>query len=256
MPCNNTVCDCHDGEPLFTCVDEEPKKTRRPKAYIAGPVRGNPDYHTDFQQAAQIMENSGYTAINPMQGDSMTQDEIHSYIESHWGQGTVPPYIVSDLAHILSLAGREGDIVVTLPDWESSPGARAEVAVANWIGVPVWPIDGFLLVKSSAEPIETAGCDSPKPVLSPREQLLTTHNDLCCTARDLMARKNHDYASNADPFRNFRTFGKYGILVRLGDKFSRLRSFEEQQTLEVPDETVKDTVLDIINYAVLYLAYD
>jgi hypothetical protein len=96
----------------------------------------------------------------------------------------------------------------------------------------------------------------PTPVLTPRDALLYFHEEVCAKAREIMAAKNHDYASDADPFRNFRTFGRYGILVRLSDKLARLRSFEEQGSLQVADEKIADTVLDIINYAVLYLGYE
>lgn len=70
-----------------------------------------------------------------------------------------------------------------------------------------------------------------------------------------MVVKNHDYAASDDPFRNFRTFGELGILVRLSDKIARLQSFIENGELMVKDESVLDTVLDITNYAVLFYGY-
>jgi hypothetical protein len=69
-----------------------------------------------------------------------------------------------------------------------------------------------------------------------------------------MVKKNQDYAHQSDPFRNFRMFGTFGILVRLSDKIARLRSFEESGQFVVEDERLEDTLLDIINYAVLYRA--
>lgn len=71
-----------------------------------------------------------------------------------------------------------------------------------------------------------------------------------------MTLKNRDYGANADPFRNFRQFGRMGILVRLGDKFARLQSFTENGKFFVQDEGVQDTIKDIINYAVLFAGYD
>ena len=85
-----------------------------------------------------------------------------------------------------------------------------------------------------------------------RRALLARHASLCAAARRLMARKNHDYAHEDDPFRNFRTFGAFGVLVRLHDKIARLRSFEESGKQAVKDEKILDTVLDIINYAAIY----
>ena len=71
-------------------------------------------------------------------------------------------------------------------------------------------------------------------------------SDLAKTRAD----KNHDYAGGQDAFANFRSFGSFGILVRLGDKFSRLKTFYDQKTLKVKDEKVEDTMNDLINYAI------
>ena len=95
------------------------------------------------------------------------------------------------------------------------------------------------------------------------QELLKFHEYLCGLGRDLMARKNHDYAGadGTAPFANFErveamgitTTGK-GFLVRMVDKLSRLSSFEAAGKFKVEDEKLVDTVVDIINYAVLYLA--
>jgi hypothetical protein len=88
-----------------------------------------------------------------------------------------------------------------------------------------------------------------------RDELLAHHRVLSDKARELMANKNHDYASTADPFRNFRRHGLQGILVRLSDKLARLESFVENGTLHVKDETILDTLLDIQNYSILFYGY-
>lgn len=87
---------------------------------------------------------------------------------------------------------------------------------------------------------------------TPRGQLLRLHYELCEEARLLMEKKNHDYANDQDPFANFRMFGVLGVAVRLGDKLSRLTSFLQQGQLSV-DESLRDTVLDMINYCVIFL---
>lgn len=88
-----------------------------------------------------------------------------------------------------------------------------------------------------------------------RQQLLDLHSNLCRGARETMAKKNQDYATDQDVFRNFRMFGGLGILVRASDKLARLRTFEERDTFSVTDESLRDTIEDLINYAVIYLAY-
>lgn len=88
-----------------------------------------------------------------------------------------------------------------------------------------------------------------------RDELLKLHASLTANARSTMAKKNQDYATDQDVFRNFRMFGGLGILVRMSDKLSRLRSYEERGTFSVEDEGLKDTIEDLINYAVIYYAF-
>jgi hypothetical protein len=81
------------------------------------------------------------------------------------------------------------------------------------------------------------------------------HNELTNKAREIMRAKNQDYATEQDVFRNFRYFGGLGILVRMSDKLARLRSFEENDKFAVQDEKLVDTILDLVNYAIIYYAF-
>ena len=95
-------------------------------------------------------------------------------------------------------------------------------------------------------------------------ELFKIHKELCSTALDLMQRKNHDYAGNKgnEPFANFTRTEAMGItttekamLVRMLDKMSRLSSFTESGEFKVQDEKLQDTILDMINYSILFYAY-
>ncbi len=98
-----------------------------------------------------------------------------------------------------------------------------------------------------------------------RTELLQIHSEVCNKARRLMERKNHDYSggdNQEDPFLNFTRVEKLGIttteqgfLVRMTDKMSRLSTYADLGRLEVGDETVEDTLLDLVNYSVLLAAY-
>jgi len=98
-----------------------------------------------------------------------------------------------------------------------------------------------------------------------RDQLLHLHGELTKEAQNLMRQKNHDYAGGENkemPFANFTrceamgfSTTEQGFGVRLTDKLSRLSTFCGSGVLKVKDESVKDTVLDIINYVVLLYAY-
>lgn len=91
-----------------------------------------------------------------------------------------------------------------------------------------------------------------KEATDPRGALSNQHNSLCSSALSLMMKKNADYACDTDLFRNFRYFGSLGVLVRLSDKLARLRTFEERNTFSVTDESLRDTVMDAINYLIIY----
>lgn len=90
-----------------------------------------------------------------------------------------------------------------------------------------------------------------------REELLKLHAELTQKAKLLMAKKNADYAHGSDPFANFRgslflgVEPEIGALMRTMDKFKRIESFIKSGSLQVEDESVIDSVVDIINYAVL-----
>ncbi len=98
-----------------------------------------------------------------------------------------------------------------------------------------------------------------------RAELLNLHRRMCDTARSLMEQKNHDYSggrSEKDPFLNFTRVEKLGItdtkrgfMVRLTDKISRLITFIDTGMYKVPDEKLEDTILDLMNYAILLYAY-
>ena len=61
--------------------------------------------------------------------------------------------------------------------------------------------------------------------------------------------KGHDYSGMGDTLDNLREFGWRGVVVRIGDKFKRLKHFCKQGKLEVKDESIEDTMNDLINYA-------
>lgn len=79
----------------------------------------------------------------------------------------------------------------------------------------------------------------------------------------ITAAKNADYCGVAgDPFANFtRVEGmgiattEQGFLTRMLDKFCRITSFAQQGTLQVKDESVEDTLLDLANYSILLAGY-
>jgi len=59
----------------------------------------------------------------------------------------------------------------------------------------------------------------------------------------LFCRKNQDYGDA------FSDYGVVGVLVRMGDKIRRAISITEQGVSLVDDESLRDTLMDLHNYA-------
>ena len=59
----------------------------------------------------------------------------------------------------------------------------------------------------------------------------------------LFEKKNKDYGDA------FATYGPVGVLVRMGDKISRLQSITSKGINLVEDEKIRDTLIDLHNYA-------
>lgn len=64
-------------------------------------------------------------------------------------------------------------------------------------------------------------------------------------ARTLFVNKNKDYGDA------FATYGPVGVLVRIGDKIQRLQSINKTGIMLVQDEKLRDTLIDLHNYAAM-----
>lgn len=80
------------------------------------------------------------------------------------------------------------------------------------------------------------------------------HKAICDELNKLYERKNHDYG---DSFH--QTFVEEGLAmprIRLGDKFSRFKTLSrlecsDSDRQQVTDESIRDTLLDLANYALM-----
>ena len=76
------------------------------------------------------------------------------------------------------------------------------------------------------------------------------HKDLCLGLNALYAKKNNDYG---DSFH--ATFAEEGMAmarIRLSDKLNRFKSLSRNQNgQQVKEESIKDTLLDLANYAIM-----
>lgn len=102
------------------------------------------------------------------------------------------------------------------------------------------------------------------------EHVLDIHEQMCDEARSIIETKGHDYNREQQLTGNTlfnltvccvlgitKTITQ-GILVRLSDKLMRLISLTKDPTVisQVKDESIRDTVKDMINYLIyLYIVY-
>ncbi len=76
-----------------------------------------------------------------------------------------------------------------------------------------------------------------------RVEQLKTIQDEC---RELFSKKNSDYGDA------FATYGIVGVMVRIGDKLQRFSKITSKSVeIEVTDETLRDTLMDLHNYAAM-----
>ena len=61
-------------------------------------------------------------------------------------------------------------------------------------------------------------------------------------------RKNHDYGNSFD--KSLDKFGLVASVVRIGDKMNRIESLVQKKAM-VQDESIRDTLLDMANYATM-----
>lgn len=75
------------------------------------------------------------------------------------------------------------------------------------------------------------------------------HARICEEINKLYERKNHDYG---DSFH--QTFAEEGMAmarIRLGDKFSRFKTLSRGGEQKINDESIRDTLIDLANYAIM-----
>lgn len=83
-----------------------------------------------------------------------------------------------------------------------------------------------------------------------QQEKTNRHKMLCNFIHEMYRRKNHDYG---DSFH--QSYVEEGIVTarfRIGDKFNRFKQLSKNpDSQQVKDESIKDTLLDLANYAIM-----
>lgn len=106
------------------------KHKPRPTLYIAGPMRGYPEFNFPaFAKAAADLRAAGYGIVSP--------HELHSgRLDLPWNE-----YMRRDIAIIVS--GAIGGLAM-LPGWQDSRGAKGEAFVGELTCLPIRSVDQWL----------------------------------------------------------------------------------------------------------------
>jgi len=91
--------------------------------------------------------------------------------------------------------------------------------------------------------------------------LIENYEKYQTTMNDILKRKNADYAGPKGEYNNFEYCEKLGIctteeglVVRISDKMTRICNLLKADA-QVKDESIKDTLLDMANYAMILASY-
>lgn len=98
------------------------------RVYISGPMTGLPEYNAGaFRAAAASLRAMGFEVVNP------------SEIEPLAGRRTWEHFMRADIKALCDC-----DIIVLLPGWQNSKGARLEAYVAKSIGLSTECFDSLV----------------------------------------------------------------------------------------------------------------
>lgn len=75
------------------------------------------------------------------------------------------------------------------------------------------------------------------------------HMELCKELNALYERKNHDYGDSFH--QSFEEEGMAMVRIRLSDKLNRLKALTKHGGQQVKDESIRDTLIDLANYAIM-----
>lgn len=78
----------------------------------------------------------------------------------------------------------------------------------------------------------------------------TRHKEICEEINQLYIKKNHDYGDSFGI--SFQEEGMAMVRIRLGDKLNRFKTLTRNPDhQQVGDESVRDTLIDMANYAIM-----
>lgn len=99
--------------------------------------------------------------------------------------------------------------------------------------------------------------------MSKKDEYLSNFKTITEEMYQITVAKNKDYTGGEDdPFKNFKMVERLGVasteqgfVTRMTDKLMRISTFVQKGILQVKDEKVEDTLLDLAVYCILMVCY-
>jgi len=164
---------------------------------------------------------------------------------------------IGDVFTFTNYSGKNNNWLNTKELFYSHPSAKFKLYEEPKVIV----VNPTVIPKSKLPEFPVEGFDFDE-VLTQKEEYLRFHEAVCNQLITITAKKNADYTgSNDNPFANFTSVEngicstEQGFLVRMNDKFERIKSFVSQGDLQVKEESVSDTLMDLANYCILMMGY-
>ena len=209
--------------------------------YIAGPMKGKEDLNFPaFNEAYYQLREQGDEVINPVH---LSRD-LSTKLNVSLRDLTEREFALEDTQAIITRCTH----MYMLEGWEYSKGAKAEHALAEWLGLTI-------LYQSEGSREANAHFD--------KEWWFNFQADQFKKISELTRKKNDDYTGGADagnPFANFDEADDFGVdplvglSVRMGDKMQRLKSYcNGGLSLDTDGDTVADIFRDFIGYSSIAL---
>lgn len=111
-------------------------------------------------------------------------------------------------------------------------------------------MDNYNYTDSSDPNYRRISINTTGNLVQPENVKVAMITKLCGDLVETYRRKNSDYG---DSFASLREEFPESILIRLSDKLNRLKSLYRKKDVEVSDESVNDTLLDMAGYCLMEL---
>ena len=99
--------------------------------------------------------------------------------------------------------------------------------------------------RADFEIVKHCGCDVAEPLE------VTTFESIANECLSIYKKKNSDYGSSTT--KTYKQFGDISYATRINDKINRINSLLTGNKQQVQDESIDDTIMDLINYGILWM---